>query len=372
MSKTRILFVDDEASILDVIRAMMEPFAADWEPVYANSGAEALAQMADAPFDVLVSDMRMPNLSGAELLAEVQKRHPRTIRIILSGYADSIQVMQAVATTHQFLSKPFKLDDLLATLTRIQALQAWVMNDRLRSLIGRMSHLPSLPDAYFRLCRELNSPHSNLEDIGALISNDPALTAKVLQLVNSAFFGFAQPVFVATEAVQLLGVNTIRAMALTTHIFSVFNALHLKDTPAADVWAHSMKVSELALQHARREAASRNVMEQAFTAGALHDIGKLILAANLPAEYRRVGQQVQQANIPLIEAERAVFGATHADVGGYLLGVWGLPVPLVEAVALHHQPPAQLRPPTDCGARPVTPLSAVKLANAQAHGLAPG
>jgi HD-like signal output (HDOD) protein len=269
------------------------------------------------------------------------------------------------------LSKPFKLADLLATLTRIQALQAWVMNDGLRTLIGRMSSLPSLPEAYFRLCTELNSPHSNLEDIGALISNDPALTAKMLQLVNSAFFGFARPVAVATEAVQLLGVNTIRAMALTTHIFSVFNMLHLEDTPAEGVWEHSMKVSQLALQHARREAASRNVMEQAFTAGALHDIGKLILAANLPAEYRKVGQRVCEQNVPLVEAECAAFGVTHADVGGYLLGVWGLPVPLVEAVALHHESPPSQRQPTDCGARPVTPLSAVRLANAQAHSLAP-
>jgi HD-like signal output (HDOD) protein len=358
--KTRILFVDDEPLMLQLIRSLFESVNAEWDVAFAGGGPEALASMAAQPFDVVVSDMRMAGMSGAELFSHVQKRHPHTVRIIQSGFADHSQIMQAVGVAHQFLTKPFALQNLLNTLERVQDLNRWLMNDDLRSLVARMNCLPSMPTVYFRILDALRSVDSSVDEIAEIISTDPALTAKVLQLVNSAFFGFSRNVQSAGEAVLLLGVNTIRSVALSAHVFMAFEPARHKGIPLEDIWKHSLQTGVLAQKVARHESRDPTLLEQCFTAGTLHDIGKLILAVNVPEQYREVVGRVRSDHVPFIHAERDCFGSSHADVGAYLLGVWGLPVPLVEAVALHHQP-------AGASQRSFSPLTAVHVANALAE-----
>jgi HD-like signal output (HDOD) protein len=358
--KTRILFVDDEPMMLQLMARLLEPMGADWEVALANSGAEALGILAAKPCDVVVSDMRMPGMSGAELFREVQTRQPQTIRIIQSGYADHTQVMQAISVAHQFLTKPFVLQHLLDTLDRIQELNQWLKNDQLRRLVGCMSTLPSMPTAYFRVLEALRSPHASVDDIAGIMAPDPALTAKVLQLVNSAFFGFAHTVASTGEAVRLLGVERIRSLALSAHVFSAFEPAKHPAIPVQDIWAHCFQTGLLAQQVAQHETRGPALLEECFTAGTLHDIGRLILAVNVPDPYRQVLARVRSGDTTLIQAEREAFGASHADVGAFLLGVWGLPTPLVEAVALHHEPNRTRQ-------RAFSPVTAVHVADALAQ-----
>lgn len=355
--KTRILFVDDEPMMLRLLGQVMESVTAEWDVNFANGGPEALRAMAGQAFDVVVSDMRMPVMSGAELLCEVQQRHPRTIRIIQSGYADQSQVMQAVGVAHQFLTKPIVLQQLLDTLRRIEELNQWLMNDNLRALVGKMNSLPSMPTVYFRILDALQAPDSSIDDIAQIISADPSLTAKVLQLVNSAFFGFARQVQAVGEAVQLLGVNKIRSVALSAHVFSAFEPARHKGIPVEAIWSHSVQTGALAQKVARLQSRDPALLEQCFTAGTLHDIGKLILAVNCAEQYREVLARTQSGQASLVQSERDAFGSSHADVGAYLLGVWGLPVPLVEAIALHHEPARTAN-------REFSPLTAVHVADA--------
>ena len=337
-SKTRILFVDDEAMILEMLEVTLEAMAPEWEMSFVDSGEKALALMEKKPFDLVVSDMRMPGMTGAQLLNEVMKRYPATVRLILSGYAEADLVMRCVGATHQFMAKPFELTALIATLNRIHRLKTRLRSPEIQNLLARRASLPSMPSVYFQILQALQSPDWPIERIAQIVATDPGLTTKILQLVNSAFFGFARNVSDADQAVMLLGLSTIRSLALTTQLFSAFESKQVAGYSVERVWSHSMRVGQLAKKIAEIEGAEERLVEQTFTAGLLHDVGKLILAENRSIKYLELMARAREQGRQLVEAEEETLRATHAEVGAYLLDLWGLPAPLVEAVALHHQP----------------------------------
>ena len=209
--------------------------------------------MRDDPVDVLVSDMRMPGMSGAELVQETMKRHPKTSRLIMSGYADSEQIAECLGATHQFIAKPFELGVLRSTIGRVCALDSWLMDDTLRTLVAQMRSLPSLPSLYFRIMDALGSPDSSIEQIGEIIASDPSMTAKILQLVNSAFFGIARRISNPVEAVQFLGVGRVRSLVLSLHVFSCFDQAQLKNFSIDRVWKHSISTGLVAQKIVRMQ-----------------------------------------------------------------------------------------------------------------------
>ncbi len=359
-NKSRVLFVDDEPQVLKLLQIMLKPMSSEWDMVFVDSGEQALKVFAQCPFDVVVSDMRMPGINGAQLLNEVMRRHPETIRLILSGYADEDLVMKCVGATHQYMSKPCELNVLKNTLRRIQKMRDTVSSVAIKRAIARMACLPSIPAVYFQILEALQSPSASSHLIGEIVSQDPGLVSKLLQLVNSAFFGFNSRVDNAEEAVRLLGVGRIRSLALSLHIFAAFDEIKFKYFSINDLWYHSLQTAFIARDIVTWEGGNESMAEQAFTAGVLHDAGQLLLAANLPTEYQAVLEEVKGGERNLADAELKVFKTTHAEVGAYLFELWGLPMPLVEAVAFHLKP----RIPEDPN---FSPLTAVHVANALAH-----
>jgi putative nucleotidyltransferase with HDIG domain len=358
--KKRILFVDDEPLMGDLFRLMFESMKDEWELYFANSGPEALELLERVPCEVVVSDMRMPGMNGAQLLNEVMKRYPKTARIILSGYAERETVAKCVGAVHQFLQKPSDILTLKSTLTRVCALDLFLHDDKLRALVAQMGVLPSLPSLYFRVLQELQSPNASAERIGELVGMDLAMTAKLLQLVNSAFFGIARKISNPTEAVQFLGVGTVRSLALSIHAFSCFDQAKLAEFSFERIWNHSVTVGVFARKMSQMENVESNTVDEAFIAGLLHDVGKLMLISNRTEDYRAALALVHHRGLTISQAETKVFGATHAEVGAYLLGLWGLPVPIVEAVALHHHPSTSF-------SRAFCPMTAVHVANFLEH-----
>jgi HD-like signal output (HDOD) protein/CheY-like chemotaxis protein len=336
--KKRILFVDDESLVLEGLQRMLRSMRADWEMVFVQSGSKALELMAQDPFDVVISDMRMPGMNGAELLAEVLKRFPKTVRLVLSGHADRDLVMKCVGSTHQYLSKPCQPEELKAAIARAGDLDQALRDEGLRHLISRMDRLPSMPSLYVEIVDKLQDPEIGVDDIGAIVAKDMAMTAKILKLVNSAFFGLGRQISSPAEAVTYLGMDTIKSLVLSIHAFSQFATVKVGTFSIDTLWVHSQNTAGLAKEIARMEEADQKLMDEAFVAGLLHDTGKLVLASNFPEQYDQVLQAEPAGTLALLTAEENTFGANHAEVGGYLLGLWGLPVPVVEAIALHHQP----------------------------------
>lgn len=333
-----ILFVDDDPLVLQGLRRMLHNMRGEWEMRFANSGAEALEMMAVKNADVVVSDMRMPNMNGAELLNRVMHLYPKAVRFILSGYSDTEMTMQCVGGTHQFLSKPCDAEMLKSAVTRALEMDRWLGNDELKGLISRMNSVPSLPALYFQILQELRSPQANLETVGATISQDPAMTAKILQLINSAFFGLSRRVADPTEAVMQLGLDTVKSLVLAVHVFTEYESRPELRKQVESLQHHSLSTAIHATLIASMEHQDRNLVGESFTAGLLHDIGKLVLVANLPDVCEQAAILARQKGIPVIEAERELFKVSHAEVGGYLLGLWGLPIAIVEAALFHHTP----------------------------------
>lgn len=353
---TRILWVDDEPQLLRVLKASLRAHVGEWDMVFVERAEEGLLLMDKAPFDIVVSDMRMPGMNGAVFLNEVMKRHPRTVRVILSGYADQETLMKCVGATHQCYSKPFDPVVLREAIRRICRMQAALSNDAVRSLVNRLSSLPSMPDVFVQLMDALQSPHCLVEDVGRIVARDPAVSAKLLQLVNSAFFGFARDVTDVNEAVQLLGISLVRALTLTVRLFSAFNGRVYRECSIEQVWLRSLRAGWLARQILKEENQPDEVVEQGFTAGLLHDVGMLALVSQLTGPYQEALATARVNRRPLCEVEQEMFGATHPQVGAYMLGLWGLPCALVEAVAFHHSPAAN--PEASFG-----PLAAVHVAS---------
>ncbi len=356
----RILFVDDERNVLDGLRRMLRSMRQEWEMAFATSGAEALGLMSQTPFDVVVSDMRMPGMDGAQLLTEVMRRHPQTVRIVLSGHSDKEMILRSVGPTHQYLAKPCDPEMLKETVARSCALRELLNSPSLKDLVSQMNSLPSLPDLYMKVVQELSLPNASIQRIGDIISQDVGMTAKILQLVNSAFFGLRRHISTPAMAVNLLGLDTVKSLVLTIQVFSQFEQPKVREFDLPVLWNHSVATGTIARAIAAATSRDVKMADHTLMAGLLHDAGKLVLAAKVPDQYQNSIVHARAKAVPMWVAEREVLGTTHAEVGAYLMGLWGLPDLIVEGIAYHHTPAHHM-------ATTFSPLTAVHVANALEH-----
>ena len=361
----KILFVDDEPNVLEALERMLFPMRKEWHTAFANGGEKALELMGEDPFDILVTDLRMPGMDGVALLNKVAESYPETIRFVLSGQSDKETVFRSFGPAHQFMSKPCDAKVLRANVERAFALRGLLDNHRLKQIVSQAGDLPALPGTYAALMEELNSPDASLDTAGRIVESDVGMTAKILQLVNSAYFGLRSEVTGATQAVGLLGLDTVKALVLVIGVFSQANAEQLPREFSLDaLLRHSMNVGSYAQAIAECEKAGKTLVNDAYTAGVIHDAGQLLLMTKFTEDYACILDHAFVNGVPLAESELENLGCTHAEAGAYLLGIWGLSDPLVEAAAFHHDP-------GQCPAYRFSPLTAVHAADVferEAHG----
>jgi HD-like signal output (HDOD) protein len=332
-----IVFVDDERELLDGLRARLYKHRNDWSMQFVESGEEALKIFEQEPVDLIVSDVRMPGMDGGQLLAAVKQRWPKTMRIVVSGYSDPVQAARLTSLAHQYLAKPCEDRQVENVLERCFNLQALLEQESLRNVVGRVAKLPAMPKTYARLQEALAQPTVTAGEIGDIVTADAAIATKVLQITNSAFFRLRKPMVRIKDAVTYLGFATIRNLVLCAEIFSQWKVG--PELPGVDLQTLQL--------HAQQSAAAckslnggRISPDDAWLAGLLHDIGYWVLIQECPHELAEAIEISHSEHRPLWQCELQRIGATHAQVGAYLLGLWGLPYPIVEAVALHHMPTA--------------------------------
>lgn len=331
---SRILFVDDDPGLLDGLQDLLRKQRHHWQMTFTLGAAAALAELERAPADVVVSDMRMPGRDGTSLLREIRDRHPETTRIVLSGQTDLDSALRTVPVAHRFLAKPCQAGELVAAIDDALALRPLLANPTIRRAAGGLDSLPSPPVSYQKLIRLLDDPEVPLEAVAAVIERDLAMSAKVLQLVNSAFFGLGRRITTIAAATSYLGIATLRALAVSSEAFRAFQVQQPVTGFSLDALEqHSLAVARLAARIAPTASS-----DDAFTAGLLHDLGKLVLASERPDEASAIARRAAADAVPQHSVETARNGYTHADVGGYLLALWGLPREIVAAVADHHTP----------------------------------
>jgi putative nucleotidyltransferase with HDIG domain len=359
-NEIRILFVDDEPRILDGLRRMLRCKRREWTMRFANSADEALEQLDREPCDVLVTDIRMPGMTGVELMEEVRSRYPHVVRIALSGQASRETVLRSAGPAHQYLPKPCDADAIKGTLDRLNVLREMITSSVIRGAIASLESLPSLPDLCDEVTDLVQQDRPDIDAIADVIARDTAMGLKVVQLVSSGFFGPPRFVHDPRQAVTILGVDTLKPLVLAMKIFTRFEGDQADRFDLDGLWRHSLHTAGFARRIAELHEAPPADVDASFMAGLFHDVGKAVLAWQLPQESARADQQARDGTDALA-VEREVFHTSHAEVGAYLLGIWGLIDPVLEAVAYHH------RPADSTVAEGFSPLLAVHLANHWCH-----
>ncbi len=333
-----LLFVDPDQNLLDGHRRMLHSLRPDWTARYVTDGPGALAELAASPADVLVTEIDLPCRDGTDLLASVQKLFPAVVRIVLSSETDAgaDAILRATQSAHQFLAKPCPAEVLISRIEHAVSLRLLLRRPELTRIVSGLPHLPSLPPVYLELVRALSTDRASMNEIGDILARDVAMTSRVLHLVNSAFFGLPRKVTSPREAAVLLGVNTLKSLVLYVRLFFSAPDSKLPGFGLDELWTHCSLTGRLSREIARAEGTDSRTQEQAYLAGILHDIGKL-LVLEAPRYLGRLESDLW-AGESLADIEYREFGTSHAEIGAYLLGLWGFPDAVVEAVALHHRP----------------------------------
>lgn len=331
----RVLFVDDEVNILDGLRRTFRGARDRWEMEFVVGAEEALRACESKSFDVIVSDMRMPGMDGATLLGIIRERYPDTARIVLSGYSEEVLSMHILSVAHRCLSKPCEPAELREAIENVCLLRDVLSTEPIRRIVGSVSELPSLSTTYMQLLKVIKDPETSIGDVVNLIEKDVAMSAKILQVANSAYFGLPRRAANLKGAAMYLGIATIKNLVFASEVFSIFKPhASLPKGFCEDLQRHAYRSALIAgtlpVPHEMRDIV--------FIAALLHDIGQLFLASSMPESLSAILDTCAKEQRDLYAVEEEQLGTTHAEIGAYLLGLWGIPFPAVEAIAHHHRP----------------------------------
>lgn len=334
----RALILDDDPAALEEARGVVEQWDYANSTILTESPDEALKLIEEQDIRAILVDLNRTAIGATAFLDQVRKKSPETLRFLASPESSARDRFKCAMGSHLPIAKPWSLETIEAAFHRAEDMDRILGKIRMREIVSRIRTLPTLPSNYARLLAEVRSPNASSQSVGEIIAEDLAISAKLIQLVNSAYFGLQQRITDPTQAVTVLGMNTVHSLALSIKAFSRFDKVKPVYHSIDKVWRHSVEVAELAKILAALEGGSPDLASEAYAAALMHDIGKLALAVNFDQDYRDVLAQADENNIPRDVAEREFFGCCHAELGGYLLATWGLPMSIVEAVALHHDP----------------------------------
>ncbi|MDO8607265.1 MAG: response regulator [Phaeospirillum sp.] len=357
-SRPFILFVDDEQAILDGLFRSLSAMDEPWNMLFSTSGTQALELIARHRIDVIVSDLRMPGMDGAELLATVRRLSPETTRIILSGCSEREVPYQTVGPAHQHYTKPCSSVKLSEAINRALAVRRRLRSPEVLSLVSGTKSAPTVQKSLADLFAEIQSPRGSAASVARIIERDIGLTAQLLKFANSGFFRVAAPISDAAHAARLLGLEIIRALFVMGKTFETFRGPGIDIRIVNRLQERSLVIGLLARRIAAAEGMPNQVVEQAQCAGMLAHIGSLLLLNAMKDKVKDIADELDISGGVITDVERKVLGVTHADCGAALLDLWGFPSAVVEAVLFHHEP--SQRGGQSC----VTALTAVHAAQA--------
>lgn len=348
------MFVDDDRALLEGMRDALRPRRHEWAMSFVDSGTAALAELKARPCDVVVSDLRMPGMDGASLLAAVAEHQPDAIRIVLSGHASVDTVVRAAAVAHRLVAKPCEAGDLTRIIERACVLHDIADRVELRRTATGAAELPCAPRVYTRLTRLLADPEAGADEAAEIVAQDIAMSARLLQMANSAFFRRRSEIVCVRQAVALVGLNTLRALALATSVYAQLGNGGDGPVPGFSVDELQQRSAQVA-RVARLVRGHTSDVDDAFSAGLLLDVGLLVLSKQEPARLQDLIATATAEGCTLGAVERARGVVTHAEIGAHLLALWGVPHSIVEAVAHHADPTAIPSPSSTRRRRRISP-----------------
>ncbi len=357
------MFVDDDPLVVRGLARNMSTMAVKMDITVRTSAADALKSLENELVDVLITDLYMPGIDGTALLEEVRNRYPTILRFVLSGEARPEVMMKATRLSHQYLSKPCETPLLHKTIVETMAQLKTVKNADVARTISQLEGVPARQASLAEFLRLLNDSSVPLDTLAASLRKDPGLSARVLKVANSSYFGHSGAVETLDDAIGLLGMDMIASMVATHKIFAVTPPPASSNLNLDSLWEHCVHVSTLVRQIGYKLKVAPSIMREAGTAALLHDIGKLVLAYAAPSALAAAMTRAKADRMPGWQAEYYVFGNHHAEIGGCLLKLWGLPASVIEAVSMHHSPHHSAETKTG-------PVTLVHIADMLAHARA--
>ncbi|MBF0171238.1 MAG: HDOD domain-containing protein [Nitrospinae bacterium] len=328
--------IDDKTMASDCLPLHAKGFDIDVLP----DGREALIALKSHAYHGIIAGMDIPEMDTVRFFSLVRDKIPQSLRIALLRPDERNRVIDVFGLVHQFIDAPCDPKTTVEGLRRTCLRYGMLTDLNLRRIVADMTVIPSYPSLYFALLDELAHPHDDLSRIGAVVSQDVGLTARIMRLINAPFFGLVRHINDPAEAVAYLGIETVKGLVLSTHVFSRYEQALLPGFSVERVWAQSLQVALCARELATDAGLPKETREMAFLAGILHDIGLIMTAANHPDDYRSISRLTKSEGMTTFEAERSVMGVSHEQVGAMILGSWGLPPDVVDAVLYHHVPSA--------------------------------
>ncbi len=331
----RILFVDDEENVLEGIENRLRRYRRRWEMDFSVGPHQALEMLEEKKYDAIVSDMRMPEIDGAVLLMRVRDKYSGMLRIVLTGQTEKDQILKSLSVAHRVLNKPCDAILLESAIADAIGLQQLLSNQKVRHSIDNISELPTLPKLHEELTEKIKTNDYSLEEITSIVEQEPVISSRILQLVNSSYYGLVREVVSIRDAVSYLGIDCLRSLVLNLELFSKISTKQL---------APSYSLEKMQIHSLRSAQLSKRIINQplwadlVYSSALLHEVGLLIMAYTMPEEYENTWQEFISSDDSLVCVQKKMLGFSYADVGAYLLSLWDLPFSIIEIVATHHQP----------------------------------
>ncbi len=326
-----ILFVEDEEY---VVKSLEESLSESGYTTHvANNGQEALEMLSDTHFDIVISDVMMPDMDGVDFLETVKNDHPSTLRLALSGYSESTKIPKALEdnVAKLYMRKSWDSSEMIQTVNKMSDLQDVLSDHRILKLITSIKDLPSIPNLYYDIASMIRQ-EKDIEKIAAEIMKDQAVTSQILRVANSAFYGAKTGSLL--QAIMYIGLSNVKNIVLTN---SVFDLETVQNFNVSLLWEHAVMTNKMA--HLIYEECLGKKMPVIYaSAGLLHDIGKILMYKYYDVKYEELIEEARNGHGRIVDLEFKHLELTHQELGGYLLNWWDLPLPIVEATLYHHRP----------------------------------
>ncbi len=339
ITKLRIMFVDDELSVIKSLKRTFRKYAKEWKMYFFTNPIEAFESLEKNEVDIIITDMKMPEETGFALLSKVKAKYPGIIRIILTGYADKKLIYSSFEVAHQLLIKPISAEAIISIVKQIKLINTYIENKELQKVVNDLSYLPPLPEIYLELSKKIKDPDSSLNDLAKIISRDPSLSADILKMVNSAYFGLSGKVYKISQAIGFMGIDLIKDIILTSAVFKNLKGSPTQIEMIKKIYNHSSNVLKFAMKICKNldlDAIDKNYI---FIASMFHDLGKIIMIMNMGRKYEVLLTSADKdKNVNIEDLEKKYLSITHSQVGAYILGLWGFSTKVIQTILFHHNP----------------------------------
>ncbi len=316
-----IAFIDDDCRILDGIKRMLRRERSRWDMSFFESEELFFAQHQKKNFDIVVSDIRMPKTNGVELLQKVKNLSPATIRIALSGFAQEELLLESLQVSHQFIAKPAECDEIIRTIELSLSVEQLINDPGLKSAVGAIDSIPTLPVVYSRIMQVLASEGCTFKQVGAIVAEDVALSANVIRIVNSAYFGLRRHIESVEQAASILGMDTIKNLALSGSVFKAFCSDQVDTRAIVTLNSLAQQRSRLMRKFTAAAPLSGRTKDHCQVAALMSVLGELICLA--------FPDKLSSITVGCIQ---------HPAIGAYALSIWGMPQAVVAAVMWQRDP----------------------------------